>query len=565
MLLSCNEIAPSNLDWSEQIIDDLAHLGIRHFVIAPGSRSTPLYAAISAHPLITTTIHFQESTCAFVALGIAKATMQPVAVVTTSGSALAHLLPAVMEAFYQNIPLVLLTADRPGYLQEIGANQTCNQKNIFSSFVAASCFLESPATGLKSYLKSTLCHAIHLCQRSSQPIHINIPFEKPLLQHSDRFLTKKNPIEYFFPKHFDTEEMEFLASLLSCYDKGVLIVSECMISSSTIDSIFRLSDHLQWPIFSDLLSPIRPHPHSNIVYGHPAIIEQNNLEEFTIDAVCHFGKAMIHEGLLAHLQKKPPKFYLHISNHLQRQDSHFLITHAVKGSIDSFTNQILDYLPKKNNPDFMKWRFLSQMTEVSLKKRLALDDSLHETTAMHLLFSHLNEEDLIFIGNSCPIRAADLLYFPKTKAPMMFANRGLSGIDGNIATAIGMSLATQKRLIMLVGDLTFLYDHHALELLEKLPLPPLFIVFNNHGGGIFHRLPETQNFPSISSMTVTPHKKSIKEYASLYQMNYFQFDNLKELQSNLEVFFAHRSATLVELCFDGKESYKKDRRLYQIH
>ena len=514
-------IAENNYYFSYQLIDQLIKQGVQDFFLAPGSRSTPLVLAIANHFEARSHIHFDERGLAFYALGYAKASKKPVTILVTSGTAVGNLLPAVMEAKHDSVPLILLTADRSPELRDCGANQSCNQVRIFGSYVNWQ--IDLPCADELSFIKSlptTIAQAVYYAQG---PVHLNCMFREPL-SSVYKSLEPLSSIHYtrscLIP---NSSIIEQYASHLKEHTNGVIIAT----ATSPAGPVVALAEKLNWPIFPDILSPLR-------AFSHPLIISYFDLilktHPWSFEAVIQIGERFVSKILLQTLEKSPPKFYLQVLEGPHRFDPAHIINQRIQSDSSSFCQMLC---LKLDIPKITSHLSFWQAKQLHTSKKLS-DYFLKQTTLSEPTIAYLLEQksSALFLGNSMPIRDANS-YLPLVSGPI-FANRGLSGIDGNIATACGIAIGTQKHTIALVGDLSFLHDLNSLALLAKSPYPCTLIVINNRGGGIFSFLPLDQ--PEIIKETffAAAHEISFHSAAKLFSLPYYAPQDLISLKKILQ-------------------------------
>lgn len=514
-------IAANNYYFSYQLIDQLIKQGVQDFFLAPGSRSTPLVLAVANHFEAHCHIHFDERGLAFYALGFAKARKKPVALIVTSGTAVGNLLPAVMEARYDFVPLILLTADRPPELRDCGANQSCNQVHIFGSYVRWQ--VDLPCADELSFIKSlptTIAQAVYCAQG---PVHLNCMFREPLS-------SKHRSLQTLSSMHYtracltpSSSTIEQYASCLKKHANGVIIAT----ATSPVDPVIALAEKLNWPIFPDILSPLRSLSHPLIV-SHFDLILKTHARSF--EAVIQMGERFVSKILLQSLEKSPPKFYLQVLEGPHRFDPAHIINHRIQSDPSSFCQMLcLKLGTSKTTSQLSFW----QARQLYISKNLS-DYFMKQTTLSEPAIAHLLEQknSALFLGNSMPIRDANC-YLPVVSGPV-FANRGLSGIDGNIATVCGIAIGTQKHTIALLGDLSFLHDLNSLALVAKSPYPCTLIVINNQGGGIFSFLPLDQPKTIKETFFATAHEISFSSAAKLFSLAYYAPQDLISLQNLLQ-------------------------------
>lgn len=510
--------AERNYHFSYQLIDQLIFQGVQDFCLAPGSRSTPLVLAVANHLRARSHIHFDERGLGFYALGCAKASKKPIALIVTSGTAVGNLLPAVMEAKHDCVPLILLTADRPPELRDCGANQSCNQVNIFGSYVNWQVDLPCPDDffSMKS-LSTTVAQALYYAQG---PVHLNCMFREPL--SSLHKLPDTLPSVQYTRASLtpDSQAIQHYASCLEKTTNGILIATE----ASPIDSVIALAEKLSWPIFPDILSPLRALDHPLIISYFDIILKTTSC---SFETVLQIGERFVSKTLLQALEKSPPKFYLQVSEKPHRFDPSHIINHRMQSDLSSFCQMLTLTLNPSNAMSHLGiWQKRQLHTAKILQDYFLKQTALSEPAIAHLLYQ---KKSALFLGNSMPIRDANC-YLPLISGPV-FANRGLSGIDGNIATACG--IATQEHTTALLGDLSFLHDLNSLALVAKSPYPCTLVIINNQGGGIFSFLPLDQPEAIKETYFATTHEISFSFAAKLFSLPYYAPQDLVSLKKIL--------------------------------
>ncbi len=287
------DIGTQNEAWANKLIDALIGQGIDYFCCAPGSRSAPLALAVAEHPKARSTVHFDERGVCFHAVGYAKATFKPAVVVTSSGTAVGNLLPGIMEAYNERVPLILLTADRPPELRDCGANQTCDQTKLFTNHVRWQVDLPCPDDRIQDrYLASTISHAVAIARSSpSGPVHINCMFREPLISQQVERRSLEKHISFEYPRlHPSEESIAYWAKILSAKRRGVIIAASNAFDQS--EAIFALADQLKWPIFADILAAPRTfEKHPSLITHFDPILKWN--DSICADAVIQFGDRFV--------------------------------------------------------------------------------------------------------------------------------------------------------------------------------------------------------------------------------------------------------------------------------
>lgn len=566
------EYQTSNICHSKRIINELVHQNVRYFCIAPGYRSTPLVQAVAEHPLTKTHVHFDERGLGFHALGFAKATQTPVCIIVTSGTAVGNLMPAVMEAKEASIPLIILSADRPFRLQNCGANQTTNQINLFGNFTKESIQLLTPKSqNDQNAVDSIIANAVYAaCKYPCGPVQINCPFDEPLHEKSKKNSAEKSftpKTTYIKPEEYiDESQISEMLEEMIRIEKGVIIVGSGATNLSSEDLI-RLSEKLNWPILADTCSKIRHIDHKNIITSYDLIFSNKALcKELYFEAALHIGGNFVSKSLLQTIQSSDIKLYIHLSNQSKRVDPTHKVTHKIECTPNIFISKLHPKIPRRESNKWLQ-TFLDQGEKVSaqLSSFFENDKKLSESSLFYSLSKTLSDSCAYFIGNSRPIRDADALLFAKGKNVDIFANRGLSGIDGNIATAIGVAEGLEKPIVSIIGDMTALHDMNSFAMLKGVNQPMLTIVINNSGCGIFSFLPIGQNshMPEelIDNYFFTSHSIHLESIAKMFDMPYQKMESSGSIEQALLSFYENPISTIVEVFVKKGESLRQQQKL----
>ena len=491
--------------------------GIRKAVISSGSRSTPLSLLVNRDPDIQSFIDIDERSAGFFALGIAKGSNKPVALICTSGSAAANYYPAICEAEATNIPLVVLTTDRPAELQGVGAPQAMNQVGLYASHVKAACELSlpEPSTTMMNYSRwqgfTMTCRA----QNNPQgPVHINIPLREPLLP--DLTLNTPSFEGAKVIKSNREAELQPLAPLFA--QKGLIIVGEER-TPAEAGQLLRLAEKLNWPIIGDPLTNLATN-----VKQSPNFLHQADLifceQVPTPQVILRFGRMPVTKPVVQWLAKHDDVTTILVEDGIQFRDqlkrANYLLDMSVADFFRSF-NQ-LSFNPVKENW-LLEWQ---QRQRLAVNVLLANKDltSFDHSSIVKKLMSVLKKQNL-FVANSNAIRLVDRLTLPVSNDIRIFGNRGVNGIDGLNSTAAGIAVGTGRPITLLIGDLAFFHDLTGIEMFRRYKLPVTVILLNNNGGGIFSFLPQhqlpTQDFSTIFR---TPQDLNFKYIADFYDFDY---------------------------------------------
>lgn len=511
--------------WGKRIIDQLIKQGVDTFCISPGSRSTPLAIAVAEHPEVKAVVHFDERGSGFYALGYAKGAKKAAAVITTSGTAVGNLMPAVMEASMSHTPLLVLTADRPKELYGTMANQTCDQTKIFGDYVRLFIDLPAPFENPQHYLSATLSHA--LSQTDAGPVHINCPFPEPFFgstPDSSAYVTypKSKPIVSDIAKY---------AEMLNRTEKGFILIGSY--AGEPLVHLKAVAQKLKWPLFPDIISSYRSEADPNTIPYFPLLVKAH--PHLKADLLLHLGDQFVSKNVLNWMESHRGKPVIRVADNPLRSDPRFIVTDNLYADLNLFCEQLLPYLDEREEGWVEEWQELSKQAEQCMEFSGVTEPGV---------IKMLEKSSLpLFIGNSMPIRDADTFFFPKKARGAIYANRGLSGIDGNIATCAG--LAQHHPLIAVMGDQTFLYDLNSLPLIKKSFHPIKLIVINNGGGGIFSFLPFEKEEPVRERFFAAAHSMDFAHAAHLFQIPYSQ--NLKALEEE--------GSCLIEIQTNRSENY----------
>lgn len=534
-----------NERFAKLIVDHLVEHGVRRFCISPGSRSTPLTYAIAQDDRVYPLVHFDERGMAFHAFGYAKSAKAPVALLVTSGTAVANLFPAIMEASHEGVPLIILTADRPPELRDTGSNQACDQVKIFSEYVRWQCDLPCPDPALPDgFIGSTIAQAVYRATHPPKgPVHLNCMFREPFFTNPP--LVVRGSCHYE-PSHttLSTHTIELWAKRLSTADRGVIIVG-ALNSTRSLKSIYTLAEHLHWPILPDILSGMRSDGvQHNIVPYYDAILK--TASDLQPDLILHFGDRLVSKTTTNWIQKSSPRLYAMVADHPFRHDPCHNLTHRLQCDPTLFCEQLLPFISRRGSWLDI-WKNYSDNIENQIN---AIAGNLSEPGLVRFLHYHLPAHWALFLANSMPIRDADQFFFPRFFRGPIFGKRGLSGIDGNIATSIGIAEGSQRPTLAVLGDLATLHDINSLAQLQKVKHPVVFLVINNKGGGIFSFLPVTEKKEIFEEYFAAAHHFSFEHAAHMFQIPYYSLQDTNLLSRVLK----EEKSCLIEMTTNRAEN-----------
>jgi len=527
------EQADISLACAAALIDGLVAGGATHACVSPGSRSTPLAIALARDPRVRIHVHLDERSSAFFALGIAKTTGRPVIVATTSGTAAAELLPAVVEASQSRMPLVLLTADRPPRVRGTGANQTIVQPGLFGEYARTSIDLPVPSTeGQEAWWRQATREAFEaMAGDPPGPVHLNCPFEEPLSPSKGLTLPTASEERYEWPPRpeaaLDPDETERLAGLVSGA-RGAIVVGGWPVQLSGIDRLW--SEMLGWPIVAEPISGVR-RPGASLAAGQALIASAWGMAH-PPELAIQFGAApttRATQAFVASADKVVVADRFHLDPDPDRLASWRLAVDpdALGGMLGRHPlmqkgigialagartdEEIQDLWRGRMDPAPKDWS--EGWDEADRLARNAMDDAmdgwdeLFEPRVARDVGTWAPDGGFLFVGNSTPVRDLDLAMAPRDGLRVL-ANRGASGIDGLVSTALGVAAADRGPTVALLGDLSFLHDAGAMLWNAPRGFSLSVVVVNNGGGHVFSLLPQ-RDLPEHRELFVTPHAVDI--------------------------------------------------------
>lgn len=535
--------ATFNRRWATVLIETLTRHDIRHVCIAPGSRSAPLALAVAANPKLVCHTHFDERGLGFLALGLAKSSGQRVAIVVTSGTAVANLYPSLVEARQGGEKLVAVTADRPTELIGCGANQAIEQTGIFASHVSAALNLPRPTPDIPArWLVSAL--DMLLSGQSHGAVHINCPFSEPLYGEDDGSYRAwidelgewwHSPSPWIhYPATPGVPQMPdwFFAR----QQRGVVVAGR--VSAAEGQQIAEWAGQLGWPLLSDVLSQTgQPLPYSALWLGHPQARQALNDAQLVVQ----FGSSLTSRNLLQFQQQCQVTRWWLIDPAPGQRDPAFHRGIRVQARAEAWL---------ACHPAVAHQSWCPQLAILADKTRRCLSrhlTSFGEAQLAARLPELLPEKGVLFIGNSLAIRLVDALSRLPAGYPL-YSNRGASGIDGLIATAAGVQRGLGQPLLLLLGDLSALYDINSLALLQQASAPVVVLLVNNQGGQIFSLLPTPEH--QRERLFTLPPKVDFSQAAAAFGLNYRRAESWPALSEAVREGFT-RGVTLIEAVCDG--------------
>lgn len=571
-----------NYLWSLSIIHAYSSSGVQHAVISPGSRSTPLTLACERHPEITSWVQVDERSAAFFALGLAVKSQQPVILVCTSGSAVANWLPAVVEANYSQVPLILLSADRPEELQDCGANQTIDQQHLFGSHVRAFHAVPEPAEELLNdrFLHELVCKSLAQSKYPLRgPVHLNIPFREPLLP-ADGNLNKSIDVlsktvlsqtaVCTGPVKPDSShaDIEAIVNIIKQGD-GIIVLGRKQYTSTFAETLSQLAKQLNVPVLVDPLSNLRfgKHGKANYIVNYDAFLRQMEAADFpAIEPtwVIRFGQFPVSKFLLNFLSECTDAINMVVGENTRWQDPLRSAQYLIGSDDDVFCEQLLNRTRSAavGRKLINAYKNLDDITAEKIHSALRQKQAFFEGHVISKLVAKLAEGSIVFSSNSTAIRHLDrftALNEYSGKSISLFCNRGASGIDGNLSTYLGILAAGEAVSgVALLGDLAFFHDMTGLALCADLNARGCngtIIIINNGGGHIFNFLPQ-KNLNEFEKYWLTPIKVELNHAAAMFGLNYQKADTVESFEQVLDRSLQSSGIDIIEVLIDQQTSLR---------
>ena len=538
--MTSNAMTSSATVLARAIVQSCLDSGVENVVIAPGSRNAPLswaFAQAEKVGLVKIQVRIDERDAGFLALGIAKATKKPVPVVVTSGSAVANLMPAIVEAFHSAVPVIVLSADRPESVRGKSAPQTINQFGMFGTFVKAQIDVAPESTNI-----SEVSNALELSITSRPgPIQVNVQFELPLLPELENLdWQPAAPSVRALPKpECDQKRIEVSP-------RGIFIIGDNS-DIKSVEKINVLSQEIGWPILWEPTA--NAHMFENSI-SHGVVLLQAGLAP-KVDVVVTLGTVGLSRAVLGLLKSVP--IHLAIHSATSGPDLPDPVLSA---------KEIFECVPKiETTIDanwLSQWQSLDSNASAAISEALA-PDTLTGPSAAQFVWQLAGNDDQLFVAASWPVRHLEA-YASKRNGLQVFGNRGANGIDGLISTAIGIGIGTGKRTVLLMGDIAFLHDLGGLNIGEGQEQPNLtVVVLDNNGSGIFSQLEQGADIyqEHYEKVFGTPHGKDLWVIAESLGIPAKQVTTKTELKFALESFEKTRGIKVV-ICLTGERNAEND-------
>ncbi|MEM0543282.1 2-succinyl-5-enolpyruvyl-6-hydroxy-3-cyclohexene-1-carboxylic-acid synthase [Flavobacterium sp. j3] len=535
---------------AQSIIEICSAKGVHDIIISPGSRNAPLTIGFTNNPKFRCYSIADERCAAFFALGIAQQKQKPVAVVCTSGSALLNYYPAFAEAFYSQIPFVVISADRPFYKIDIGDGQTIRQEDVFRNHSLYNANLTEDASEENDVY---INEAINVAIARKGPVHINAPFEEPLYETTNKPSIDCNVTGLFkIHRLVGVDDIIAFSTLWNHSKKILVVVGENPPNAIEQKWIDLLATFPSVVVLTETTSNIH---HPSFINNIDTLITPFNAKDFTAlqpRILITFGGMIVSKRIKAFLRKYKPRHHWHIDE-LRAYDTFGILTKHFHVQPNQFFKQFLPFVKHVESNYKATFGAIRERRKVKHEEYLSTIP-FSDFKAFESILSSLPKNIQLQIGNSSAIRYAQLFDIDTTIE--VFCNRGTSGIDGSTSTAIGAAVANKKPTVLITGDVSFFYDSNALWN-NYIPKNFKIIVINNGGGGIFRILPGHEENATFNTFFETSHCLTAEHLAKMYQFNYLTASDEKSLKNGLEKLFEKNNMpTLLEVFTPTRENNK---------
>ncbi len=503
--------------------------------MCPGSRNAPLIIGFSENPYFKVYSIVDERSAAFFALGIAQQMGHPVAVICTSGSAVLNFYPAVAEAYYSDIPLLLISADRPEKYLEIGDGQTIKQKNIFENHILYSANLKIEQHE-QQYNETQINIAINTAIELNGPAHINVPFEEPLYQTVSDYSIRSQHVPARKSNEVTIENMLDFQKIWNSSPKKIILVGVLSPNSLENSILTKLASADNVLVFTETTSNLHNDSFFESIDQMIAPLSNKNLKLLQPDLLITIGGMVVSKKIKQFLRTYRPQHHWHI-HPKKAYDTYFCLTQHIKMKPQSFFNDFFK-LVEIEKSDYKK--YWGQIKKERVKKHDSYINTIDfsDLKAFKILFETLPQHLVLQLSNSATVRYAQLFKHDPTRE--IYCNRGTSGIEGSTSTAVGHAVVSNKQVVLITGDLSFLYDINGLWN-AYIPSSLRIIIINNQGGGIFRILQGEKDTDNFEKYIETVHQIKIKSAADLYGFEHKKVANENELRNQLKTFFKKSS------------------------
>ncbi|MEE2905493.1 MAG: 2-succinyl-5-enolpyruvyl-6-hydroxy-3-cyclohexene-1-carboxylic-acid synthase [Gemmatimonadota bacterium] len=565
--------ASANTLWARSFTDELARAGVREVVLAPGSRSTPLVLAFSRDERFRVRVQLDERSAAFFALGVGKAARCPAVMVTTSGTAAANVLPAVVEAHESETPLLVLTADRPLHLRVADANQTIDQVRLYGEFVRDSFEVAEPTLKGPSleHLRALANRAVNAASGPpSGPVHMNFPFDKPLEPEDppEAFMSQNRlaahgrpdqvPLVSISPARRSASNAQ-LAELVESLEpsRGVIIAGPHSEADRVGPAVWEFAAATNFPVLADALSGARfgAPDQVHVVGAYDFILRPKETIEFLKPSVIlRVGSSPTSSALLNWMSAHNGVPHLVVDAGGRWKDHGVTATTYVQADPADTLTRLAKQIKMSASLEWVaSWRAVGMAAREALEAEVGIP---HEGEILSIVSSAVIPQGSLFVSSSMPVRDLDVFGCPHSEKIHVYGNRGASGIDGIISTAFGVASQCDGPVVCVLGDLAFFHDQNGLLWQREDDTAVVFVLIDNDGGGIFHMLPVAEHEPDFTRLIATPHGLDLSHAAALHGI-VLRDVTIPELTKELGRALVDGITTVLRVQTDRTESHQR--------
>jgi len=559
--------------WASLIIEELVRNGVTYFCISPGSRSTPLTVAAARHPETRCFVCYDERGAAFHALGYARGAGKPAALICTSGTAAANYYPAVIEASKDFVPLILLTADRPPELRETAANQTISQPRLYGDYCRWQFDMPCPDINITpNMVLTTTDQLVYRAAASTPgPVHLNCMFREPLapvkqsvpdlyLAPIKNWINSDKPYtDYVNTAHVpDPENLAELARLFNDTRKGLLVVGRLKTDRER-KALCALIDKLKWPVFADILSGLSMGVKSKYIISHyDRLLKSDNFSNTAKpDVILHIGGMPVSKQLMRFIEESSPEHYIVINDNPERLDPAHNVSIRIEADLALFCRDLLKQVGPKNDTQSVDQLIsISKQAEMVFEQSIDKQNDITEPGIARTISQLIPKDHGLFLANSMPVREMDMFARADVNRVFVGCNRGISGIDGTIASAAGFAAGLDRPATLLIGDLAFIHDINSLLLLKSVTQPLVIVLVNNQGGGIFHFLPIADHKDIFENYFLTPHTLSFEATAKQFDLPHQQPLTMADFKKDYQAALNSNKTTIIEIQSNSKLNFE---------
>ena len=610
-VLSWIKMKPENVTalYIGAFVDELARAGVTQLCFCPGSRSTPLAMTFAADSRFKLWQHLDERSAAFFALGLAKAQAVPALLLCTSGSAAANFFPAIVEARYARVPLIVLTADRPPELRDFGAPQTIDQIKMYGGYPKwfMEMALPDASADVLRYARTVAARA--MAESLAAPVgvvHLNFPFREPLvpivpdltslgdLSGLARADDRPYSVVFSGTRTVEAAVIERIAAELRSVERG-LIIAGMQNDPALPAAVARLSAALGYPILADPLSQIRcgPHDRANVIDSYDAFLRDASVvDRLAPEVVLRFGALPTSKPVLQYLQRHAGARQILIDGGGEWPDAARLVSDVIHAEATWFCNDLTPSISRRRgdvhrrpgsgdtegtnvegdvhrrpgggDTEWMNvWRDIHTHTRRAITAQISNYTEPFEGCVFTELAACLPQRATVFVSSSMPVRDLDTFFPSDGRAIRFLANRGANGIDGVVSTALGVGAITDDPLVLVIGDLALYHDMNGLLAAKLHRLRATIILINNDGGGIFSFLPQAAYPEHFELLFGTPHGLEFKPVAELYGATYQRVETWGAFRTAVQAGVRGDGLTIVEVRTNRQSNVTMHRQVWK--